>query len=648
MALQFDDIVKAQSGMTREDLANTAQSISPVARYTNPQPMTTGSPVIQPTPPQPPTVTKPQLGTVDEASIREQTRQRMQSSIDAINAQFANLIQQEQVAGEDRSGQTRAISARSGLMGSDFGQAHQVKTQQFNQQQVKYLEDEKTARVNSVMQNIEDRASAEIQMRKQEALGQFERDMAEFERVQEQARGDLQVLAQSGVALEQLNPMQREALFKQAGYEDTAFGELIYNAMRPKPQQIEYESINVGGGRVLFYGVDPQTGELKQKVVDLGLPDEWSMTIAPDGTALAFNKNTGETSLLSGQGQFAKPDDPLDQALKQAQIEKIYNDIALGQGAGILSIEEATKLGVPYGTTKEQAVGIMPGQGEQFVKIKAGLDEAQMTKDLISELLNHPGIGGATGAFPGASATIFSKSKDFAAKFDRLIALLQLQNISKLKGTGPITDKEQEVLKNAATSLRRNVHKDIVVNELKRLQTSTENIIGELTEKQTSLQPGTINEFEQQYQNYYGPPNPNFKQGGSTPYLKTLGAITGLDGSKYWKWGLDVDLKKGDPVKSPVNGTILATKTSPTGFGLQVRIKADDGTELWLSHLDGFKVKPGQRIAAGQLIGLGGNTGKVYSPGGGDGSHLDITIPKSGGGYLTARQVKAYLDKQFV
>jgi len=38
--------------------------------------------------------------------------------------------------------------------------------------------------------------------------------------------------------------------------------------------------------------------------------------------------------------------------------------------------------------------------------------------------------------------------------------------------------------------------------------------------------------------------------------LKSLGQITGIDGSSLWKEGLDIDLQKGDPVPSPVGGTV--------------------------------------------------------------------------------------------
>lgn len=133
----------------------------------------------------------------------------------------------------------------------------------------------------------------------------------------------------------------------------------------------------------------------------------------------------------------------------------------------------------------------------------------------------------------------------------------------------------------------------------------------------------------------------------STPYLKTLGPITGINGSSLWEYGLDVDLKVGDPVKTPASGTVIAAAPNG-GFGNQVKIRTNDGQEIWLSHLDSGIVKVGQVVQAGQLIGYGGKTGNTIPGPGGDGSHLDITMKDINGKLLSAPQVKSYLDNIYV
>jgi len=121
-------------------------------------------------------------------------------------------------------------------------------------------------------------------------------------------------------------------------------------------------------------------------------------------------------------------------------------------------------------------------------------------------------------------------------------------------------------------------------------------------------------------------------------FLANFGQIT-AEGSPLWKHGLDIDLKIGDPVPSPVSGTVTAAVESG-GFGNRVKILADNGKEYWLSHLDSMNVKEGDKIAMGDIVGAGGNSGSVIPMGGGDGSHLDLTVVDKDGEFITPSQIR--------
>lgn len=60
---------------------------------------------------------------VDEQAIRDATAKRLQTEIDATNGVFAEKQRQAHIAGEGHLGSNAAISARRGLLGSDFGGA---------------------------------------------------------------------------------------------------------------------------------------------------------------------------------------------------------------------------------------------------------------------------------------------------------------------------------------------------------------------------------------------------------------------------------------------------------------------------------------------------------------------------------------------
>lgn len=324
----------------------------------------------------------------DEQKIRESTRQQMQSQIDAINAQYSNLIAQENNAqdlqAQKNAGMVRATSARSGLLGSDFGNAN-IQTDAQNSAKAKSaalaeLENQKQVALQQVFGNIEARASEEIKQRKAEAMGNQEQYINFLQQSQEQARADLKGLAKAGVNLDALNPQQKEALLKQTGYEP-GMAELIYNASKPKPSQIDYKFEKLADGRGMFYGVDPVTGELKTQNVNVDVPEGFTMTIAPDGTPLIFNKSTGEAKVADGfsQGSLAKPEDPLDQQKKLMEIQKLANDI---NGRGDLLPTEKDRAAFNQIVGKYNASPLI-----------AAADRTIVLQNMVNEVRNDPSNG---------------------------------------------------------------------------------------------------------------------------------------------------------------------------------------------------------------------------------------------------------------
>lgn len=145
------------------------------------------------------------------------------------------------------------------------------------------------------------------------------------------------------------------------------------------------------------------------------------------------------------------------------------------------------------------------------------------------------------------------------------------------------------------------------------------------------------------------------KDGSRVTTTLGSGVVTGIQqGSSKWKWGFDFVLAggKGASVPAPFTGTVTFAGKNK-GFGNQVKIKLADGREIWLSHLDAVNVKPGQKITKGMVIGKQGNTGALLSGSGqeltpqqiasGRGTHIDITVKKPSGGYLTSKEVASLL-----
>lgn len=78
--------------------------------------------------------------------------------------------------------------------------------------------------------------------------------------------------------------------------------------------------------------------------------------------------------------------------------------------------------------------------------------------------------------------------------------------------------------------------------------------------------------------------------------------------------GVDLPLKIGDPIYATFCGRVRISQYNKGGYGNLVIIRHDNGLETYYGHLSERMVEPGQWVEAGQIIGLGGSTGRSTGP----------------------------------
>jgi LysM repeat protein len=74
--------------------------------------------------------------------------------------------------------------------------------------------------------------------------------------------------------------------------------------------------------------------------------------------------------------------------------------------------------------------------------------------------------------------------------------------------------------------------------------------------------------------------------------------------------GTDIKLQSGDPVLCAFDGKVRLAKRF-SGYGNLVLVRHNNGLETIYAHLKSISVKVGDQVSAGELIGLGGRTGRA-------------------------------------
>jgi murein DD-endopeptidase MepM/ murein hydrolase activator NlpD len=94
--------------------------------------------------------------------------------------------------------------------------------------------------------------------------------------------------------------------------------------------------------------------------------------------------------------------------------------------------------------------------------------------------------------------------------------------------------------------------------------------------------------------------------------------------TKKMHWGLDFTASIGTKIHSSGNGKVVLIERKKWGYGNSIVIDHGYGYRTRYAHLNDFKVKLGDQITRGQVIGFVGNTGKSTGP------HLHYEVEKNG------------------
>jgi hypothetical protein len=252
----------------------------------------------------------------NEKSLRDEYYQKALQAIAALEEQYKPVIRQENAAGEQRLGQTRAASSRAGIIGQDFGIQQQAKTEGYNTQQLKLIEAQKANEIAGIFDKFDSRAEARINSERNLAFKNREEQMTERTNMINDARTAFTSLAKkSSGAWDQMDGADKQEWLAQTGYSPEV-AEIVYNDSKPTKEKIEWKQTNIGN-TVVYSGIDPVSGQLK--TLTYKLPEGASGLQIIDNVPYNKFKNEDGTFTLKKAAGFEEPKEGGYETLSEGQ-----------------------------------------------------------------------------------------------------------------------------------------------------------------------------------------------------------------------------------------------------------------------------------------------------------------------------------------
>ncbi len=152
---------------------------------------------------------------------------------------------------------------------------------------------------------------------------------------------------------------------------------------------------------------------------------------------------------------------------------------------------------------------------------------------------------------------------------------------------------------------------DIVINTTKRLDILT---------KQTVIQSRSLEEIESLAKNKASlieaiPTIQPIKNKDLTRVASGYGyRIDPFTKKRRFHYGMDFTAKRGTPIYATGNGIVKRADNRSSGYGKHIRIDHGFGYVSLYAHLSKYKVRRGQKVKRGDIIGYIGNSGRSVGP----------------------------------
>jgi murein DD-endopeptidase MepM/ murein hydrolase activator NlpD len=241
---------------------------------------------------------------------------------------------------------------------------------------------------------------------------------------------------------------------------------------------------------------------------------------------------------------------------------------------------------------------------------------------------------------------------------------LQKNNLSKSKNQKEIEQDALNQLKNTLTAQQLEIEankkeKNQLLIETQNKESNYKKILADTQKRKESFEK-SIEDYEAQIKFILNPKLIPKVGSGVLSWPLSYILITSPYGSRWGRfhYGLDFRAAVGTSVKAMATGVVMGTGDTDiackgASFGKWVFIKYNNGLSSTYGHLSSISAKVGDKVKAGDIVALSGNTGSSTGPHlhvavyASDGVKVDTVPSKSCGGKIFTQPISAlsaYLD----
>lgn len=250
----------------------------------------------------------PATAPIDENTIRNNVLNQFQQEINAGNEIYAEKLREAKTAGISRLGTNRAISARSGTLGSDFGAAAEDRVKTENTKIESGIEAERLAKIAEISGKARTAASEEIAAKRKaqtEGLDSYLKFLgAKTERKAAGLKAVANSLITQGITPKEVDPAKLQEIASSYGVTPDELSS-AYSSEKKTYDEAQAKAalaaakdarIELSPGQKLFT-LDPKTGQYKEMASAPAAPK------ADDALTITEAKSLGLPMTLVGQPQ---------------------------------------------------------------------------------------------------------------------------------------------------------------------------------------------------------------------------------------------------------------------------------------------------------------------------------------------------------